>query len=327
MRSGVPGTASSGRSSGRGYRRPVPRRGILDRFRTARFLLSSAAKRRMPAGTKDVVRAALDASDPLPRALHRVRSGDRDPLPPRSLRARAGEPKISRFVRVGQRTAASLDEALGVLGHTLEEMDAVLDFGCGCGRTLRHLYARAGSTLSGSDVDAEAVEWCRNTYPAARFEVNRSRPPLPFSDGSFDLVYSISIFTHLPEARQQEWLRELRRVLRPGGIALVSIQGQQALEIFQIGAMFVTRSCADALATTGPVDSERFVYLPYDDFQPDSSKYPGIEDSYGLTFQSADYVTETWSSSLEVLGVRSAAVDGLQDLVLMRKAASAEVTG
>ena len=47
-------------------------------------------------------------------------------------------------------------------------------------------------------------------------------PPLPFDDGFFDFVFSISVFTHIPEDMQFAWLSELRRVLKVGGTALLS---------------------------------------------------------------------------------------------------------
>ena len=57
---------------------------------------------------------------------------------------------------------------------------------------------------------------------AGEFVVNETMPPLPFPDRFFDFVYSISIFTHLPEAMQFAWLEEINRVLKAGGEAVIS---------------------------------------------------------------------------------------------------------
>ena len=55
-------------------------------------------------------------------------------------------------------------------------------------------------------------------------------PPLPFDDARFDLVLGYSVFTHLNVQYQDAWLGELRRLVRPGGILLLSISGPRMLE-------------------------------------------------------------------------------------------------
>ena len=52
-----------------------------------------------------------------------------------------------------------------------------------------------------------------------------ARAPLPYADGQFDLVYAFSVFTHLTERMQHEWIAEVRRVLAPGGLLLFSTKG------------------------------------------------------------------------------------------------------
>lgn len=107
----------------------------------------------------------------------------------------------------------------------LEEIDAVLDFGCGCGRVLRYWQNHTG-TAAGSDRDAGAVEWCRDHLPFAEVDRNGLAPPLAYADESFDLVYALSVFTHLTEELQTAWRDELRRVLRPGGRLLLTTHGR-----------------------------------------------------------------------------------------------------
>jgi len=110
----------------------------------------------------------------------------------------------------------------------LEEIDTVLDFGCGCGRVLRYWESHPG-TATGSDRDAGAVEWCRSRLPFARVDQNALAPPLAYDDDSFDLVYALSVFTHLTDELQIAWRDELRRVLRPGGRLLLTTHGRSYL--------------------------------------------------------------------------------------------------
>jgi SAM-dependent methyltransferase len=148
-------------------------------------------------------------------------SVDGPPLPPRRLMVRvAGTGDADWFLRSGR---AGFD---AIAAHApLAELESVLDFGCGCGRVTRWWSDFAG-TVAGSDVSGPAIEWCRANLPFARFELNALAPPLVFEDESFDLVYALSVFTHLTAELQLAWRDELRRVLRSGGLALVTTHGR-----------------------------------------------------------------------------------------------------
>jgi len=146
------------------------------------------------------------------------------PLPPRRLMVRvAGTADADWFLRGGR---AGYD---AIAAHVpLAELGSVLDFGCGCGRVTRYFREHEGD-VAGSDVSRDAVAWCRSNLPFARFEVNGLAPPLAFDDASFDLVYALSVFTHLTADLQLAWRDELCRVLRPGGRLLVTTHGSSYL--------------------------------------------------------------------------------------------------
>ena len=103
----------------------------------------------------------------------------------------------------------------------------ILDWGCGPGRVIRHMpdVIGNGCTFYGSDYNAEYVEWCSKNIPDVTFKKNELDPPLPFNDRQFDLVYGISIFTHLSEQKHWEWFNEHMRVLKPGGILFITTHG------------------------------------------------------------------------------------------------------
>jgi SAM-dependent methyltransferase len=152
------------------------------------------------------------------------------PLPPRRLMVRvAGTANADWFLRSGR---ASYD---AILEHVQQdELRSVLDFGCGCGRVTRYWHDFPGR-VAGSDVDAPAVEWCRRNLPFARFEVNGLAPPLAFEDGSFELVYALSVFTHLTAELQLAWRDELRRALQTGGLLLLTTHGRSYLPRLDAG--------------------------------------------------------------------------------------------
>jgi SAM-dependent methyltransferase len=119
-----------------------------------------------------------------------------------------------------------------------EAYEAVLDFGCGCGRIARQLIQqrRRPDAYLGIDLHAGMVEWCRAHLapraPGFRFvhhDVHnpglnprgaRALLPFPAEDGSFTLVAAWSVFTHLLQDQAVHYLREAARVLRPDGYLL-----------------------------------------------------------------------------------------------------------
>ena len=118
----------------------------------------------------------------------------------------------------------------------------VVEFGCGCGRIARALRDPPWDrwfegTYVGVDVDSEMIEYCRNNFPAERFEFILSpHKSATYSSNNLcvtsetaldlaiaapeskDFVYSISLFSHLLETQVLDYLRETYRILRAGGI-------------------------------------------------------------------------------------------------------------
>jgi ubiquinone/menaquinone biosynthesis C-methylase UbiE len=99
-----------------------------------------------------------------------------------------------------------------------------LDFGCGTGLSTAALADVLGATceVTGVDVSAESVREARarRAAPNLRF-VEGAGSALPFDDAIFDVVFTACVFHHIERERHAHWARELRRVLRPGGVAFV----------------------------------------------------------------------------------------------------------
>ncbi|MEA2844060.1 MAG: hypothetical protein QOJ69_1731, partial [Actinomycetota bacterium] len=128
------------------------------------------------------------------------------------------------FYISGHQSVQDLEAVLGVVGRSLDTFPTILDFGSGCGRILLWLeHLAETSSLHGVDIDARAIAWTRDNVPWAETRVNQPLPPLEYPDGFFDLVFSHSVFTHIDEHYQDEWLTELRRVVKPGGYVMLSL--------------------------------------------------------------------------------------------------------
>lgn len=147
------------------------------------------------------------------------------PIPPARLRLlTTASPSIEWFMESGRAGADAIRNLLAEHDLLLSRQARLLDFGCGCGRVLRH-WARDGINVDGCDYNPELIGWCRDRLPFATVDTNQLEPPLPYDQARFDLVYALSVFTHLPEPLQRPWAEELARVTVPGGHLIVSTHG------------------------------------------------------------------------------------------------------
>ena len=158
------------------------------------------------------------------------------PMPPRELIQRTDLRRESesdeRLREIFERTGAA---RLRGLRHALPDgfdFDGkrILDFGCGGGRVLRQLAPWADSgEFWGCDTYEPTIAWLsENLSPPFRFYVNDKRP-MPHPDGYFDLIYAISVFTHITH-EWADWLLELHRMLRPDGLLAATFIGPASWE-------------------------------------------------------------------------------------------------
>jgi ubiquinone/menaquinone biosynthesis C-methylase UbiE len=114
----------------------------------------------------------------------------------------------------------SIRDAL-LLEANIRAHDRVLDIGCGTGTltvTIKQRYPEV--ELSGLDPDPKALDRARSKAARARVTVKFDQgfsDALPYADATFDRVVSSLMFHHLPRAVKEGTLREVRRVLKPGG--------------------------------------------------------------------------------------------------------------
>ena len=140
-----------------------------------------------------------------------------------------GSADTTWYIEGGRLGAQSIRETLDDAGVQLSGFRSILDFGCGCGRVIRHWPTLTRAELHGSDCNPKLVEWCRRSLPFAKFQLNTLEPRLDYADHQFEFAYALSVLTHTPEHLQQTWINELWRVLRPGGYLLITTQGAEYL--------------------------------------------------------------------------------------------------
>ncbi|NML65504.1 class I SAM-dependent methyltransferase [Hymenobacter sp. RP-2-7] len=146
-------------------------------------------------------------------------------LPPDYLMYESFKLRYRNYYEGGRETAEWVKSQLAP--YTSLQGQHVLDWGCGPGRVVRHLpeVIGQGCQFTGTDVNAQSVAWCRAHLPGITFLHNGISPPLALADNTVDAAYGISIFTHLSAAGHARWLAELLRVLRPGGVLLLTTHG------------------------------------------------------------------------------------------------------
>jgi SAM-dependent methyltransferase len=128
----------------------------------------------------------------------------------------------------GEQSAAMIHALLS--RHLGAPLTSVCEWGCGPGRVIRHLPAcqpGGGLQVHGADYNPVSVSWCQRALPDVSVIRCDLSPPLPYQDGQFDAVYAISVFTHLAAERHEAWLQELLRIVRPGGLLLMTLHGDR----------------------------------------------------------------------------------------------------
>ncbi len=196
-----------------------------------------------------VLHTTYDALDRGQRALPAL-------VPPRQINPNIGfTPRrgdyAREFITSGDRVAAMLK----TYGN-LQPDQQVLDIGSGIGRIARALttYLSKDGQYRGFDVDPRAVAWCQRSYgrlsnflfayaPVGYINV-RGRGTIrgedlvfPYPEATFDLAFSMSVYTHLSRATVDHYLGETSRVLRPGGMCLNTffVMDDFAVEAMQSG--------------------------------------------------------------------------------------------
>lgn len=234
------------------------------------------------------------------------------PFPPAALmQVTTGLEDDALFADQGAHFFRVLDDASP---RPLSSFRDVLDFGVGVGRLAR-LFKGFEGRYTGVDVDARNVAWVGSALDHVEAVATTPGAPLPFEDGRFDCVLSISVFTHMNEADQLFYLSELARVTSPGATLILTVHGERALE-----RVTSDRSIFDLLAIpTDEIDAVRdafpspgFRFVLHERGHLTTEAY-----EYGQTFISRTYVEGTWSRYFDVVDVIPGALHDFQDAVVL----------
>ncbi len=228
------------------------------------------------------------------------RGADGLPVPSVKLRYRVGGSlEKENFLQVGMQCSQSLKELLRVMNRDFHSFERILDFGCGCGRVLRYFSDPSSPRrLYGTDIDPEAIAWCRAHLPhLAQWDVNDHVPRTQYDSGTFDLIYAISVFTHLDEERQFAWLAELKRISKRGGWLILTVSGPSYYDrvLFpENGFLYQTSRRRSAMF-----------------------KLRGLPDYYQMTYHTKQYIEQNWSRFFSIKHYVERGMNNHQDAVLL----------
>lgn len=262
-----------------------------------------AALGRLPSGPIEF-RGAYGLPDQCRNAGSFFWPSERPGLPEPARRGRVhGTEEESSFDLIGCTIAEKIERLLeGRFQKALQELGPVLDWGCGCGRVARFLFPRIKEP-HGIDIDADNIDWCIHNL-TGNFRVVSLDPPTGLPSSYFDLIYGISIFTHLSAPDQIRWLEELARITAPGGYVLATIHGYTSWLLNDPGMdAYVKWEREGTLDAGENRDLQGTV--------PDPTRYRSM-------FHTPAYIRRVWQDWFEVLDIIPGWAANNQDLVILK---------
>jgi SAM-dependent methyltransferase len=238
------------------------------------------------------------------------------PIPPVSLIGRViGSENAELFVSSGKATISDWSRALALIQRTFRDFPRIVDFGCGCGRTIRHLrpMLQDSQELVGMDVDCEAVTWVAHNYPTVIGHTISTHPPCALGSGSVDLILNQSVFTHLPEDAQFAWLQELHRIAKSDAFLILSFHGLSVWEALE-SPLRANGNIVEAEELRAAYNTRGFHHT-----QGRNSLEQALPEYYGVTLHSIDYVIREWAKWFSIVAWLPRYSLGHQDIVLLRK--------
>jgi SAM-dependent methyltransferase len=191
------------------------------------------------------------------------------------------------------------------------------ELGCASGRVVRHLAFHTAVPITCCDINKRHIEWVRLFLPERINAFHSSAAPnLPLEDNSVDVVTAFSVFTHIDDF-ETAWLLELRRILRPGGLAYLTVASDHTWEQYKRRwikehllplADRIGDYTIDEGLFNGPLPREKTVFW----WQGDHEAYAA------LVFHHASYIRREWG---RIFTVREILPDRhfYQDVVLLTK--------
>ena len=219
------------------------------------------------------------------------------------------EKAAASYNRVGTSVVQILEESIASCGRQWGEIGKALEIGCNYGRIVRHIVTKIEpARMYGCDILDEGPKFC-----SMEFGIN-ALPPT-YAEGFpkkpvFDLVYLISVFTHLSDAVIGRLLQDIGISMRSGGVLVFTTHGPvSASKVEMYGSYWANRS--DEIICAMDEDGSFF------------EEYSYSADSLGMSWHTEDRINYIVSSVYPTLQLRHyspARLDDHQDVFVFQKA-------
>ena len=301
----------------------VKRRDLIDQIYWLRHVEDAGLSVIVPEYDADGLLELIGHQDGRPRA--RLATSfvapqlDGVPVPPEKLTVRVSDLSADAFRLSGLKAFTDIWEQVRRHCPVDPARSRILDWGSGCGRVSRNLARMGVQQLHGCDIDPEAIAWCAANIPGA-FELSDVDPPLPYEKESMDVVIATSVFTHLTQGSQMRWLREMRRILTPGGLLLASVAGPDVARLGRSPRLSAHRpgslvTHAAALRRVAQLRRAGIIDGHLDE------RLNGIAPAgyYRMTLQTRHHTKKAWAGDFTVVDYIVRGLNGHQDLVVLRR--------
>jgi ubiquinone/menaquinone biosynthesis C-methylase UbiE len=210
-----------------------------------------------------------------------------------------------------------------LLGKSAEDAITLVDFGGASGRVMRHFVtSRLNSRLLLTDIGPNNISFVRSYLSETITPIhNVIFPPLPLADKSVDFLYAFSVFTHISDF-EEAWLYEIKRILRPGGAALVTLHMDRTLNALAPGNFIYDLMLRSRHSATCPkyfvplVDEEFFAKKDFGDRLVLTNLDWPVNNCN--VFHTLEYIKRRWSKILTIEEIIPKCHGGHQDGVVLR---------
>ncbi len=176
--------------------------------------------------------------------------------------------------------------------HTNLTGKRILDWGCGPARIIRHFPGLVGEAeFYATDYNKRTIAWNSKHIDGVQFSVNGTNPPTDYENDFFDVIYGLSVFTHLSEDNHYNWIEELHRIAKTNAVVYLTTHGHIFRQIltkdnqqrFDNNQLVMEGNTKEGHRTYAAFHPETFMQNIFEDKFEILEHIPGKQEVWGLS--------------------------------------------